>query len=53
MSSSADYTPSDQDASLAQVGESVAFEVTATNDGNVDVDNTVVSNELFKNDAGE
>lgn len=52
MSSSSTYVPSDQETSLAKVGELVTFEITATNDGNVDVDDTTVSNELFKNDAG-
>jgi len=47
MSSNATYTPSDRDTSLAKVGETVLFEVTATNDGNVDVDNTAMSNDLF------
>ena len=47
------YTPIDLDTALAGVGGSIEFEVSMTNSGNVDIDNTVVSNELFKNDAGE
>ena len=43
MASESSYTPSDQDKLLAKVGESVTFHVSATNDGNVDVDDTVVS----------
>ncbi|CAB1117937.1 unnamed protein product [Ectocarpus sp. CCAP 1310/34] len=46
------YVAIDLDTALAGVGESIDFEVTMTNGGNVDIDNTVVSNELFKNDAG-
>lgn len=52
MSSSPTYSPSDGDTSLAKVGEEILFEVTAINDGNVDVDNTAMSNELFLNSAG-
>ena len=43
MASESSYTPSDHDTLLAKVGESVTFHVSATNDGNVDVDDTVVS----------
>lgn len=47
------YVAIDLDTALAGVGEPIEFEVTMVNGGNVDIDNTVVSNELFKNDAGE
>lgn len=52
MVSDSTYTPSDQVDLLAGVGEAATFEVSATNDGNVDLDNTVVSNDLFENGAG-
>lgn len=53
MAGKSSYTPSDRVNSLAKVGESITFEVTATNDGNVDVHNVTLSNQLFKNGAGE
>lgn len=52
MASDSSYTPSDQVNLLAGVGEPVNFEVSATNSGNVDLLNTAVSNDMFKNDAG-
>lgn len=52
MVSDSTYTPSDQRDSLAGVGEPVTFDVLATNNGNVDLDNTAVSNDLFKNGSG-
>ena len=52
LASEAVYEPSDPETLLAGVGQDVTFRTTAINDGNVDVDNITVSNELFKNDAG-
>lgn len=52
MSNDSTYTPSDQITLLAKVGDEVLFEVTATNDGNVDVHNTAMSNDMFLNSAG-
>lgn len=53
LASEAIYEPSDQVTMFAGVGEDVTFEVSATNIGNVDVDNITISNDMFNNDAGE
>lgn len=53
VTSEAHYSPSDEVFSLAGVGESVTFEMTATNRGNVDIDDTAASNEIYNKDEGE
>lgn len=49
----ASHSPADEANGLAAVGESIQFEVTSTNTGNVEVANATTSNEMFKNDDGE
>lgn len=38
---------------LARVGEFITFEASATNKGNVDVEDVAISNELFKSTGSE
>ena len=46
------YVPSDQVDLVAGVGEPVLFEILAINDGNVDLDNVVISSDLFESGSG-
>lgn len=49
MVSDSTYTPSDRVDLLAALGDPVVFQVWATNDGNVDISDTIVGHDVLTN----